>query len=415
MNRASQTQIPARWRALARVAWAGYAALILLVFLIALPVRYEQQLQDPYSLIPSLDLLGFTIEFFAVYGTTLDILMAVGFFSIATLTYWRKAADWMVLLVSLTLLSFPIAILPVSTALAEVNPAWNYLVLFLRGLGFLFLGLTLYLFPNGRVVPPAARWVIILWIVYPLLWPFFPGIIPPAAFTDISTSGDGFRLVLIVLLYGSGIIFQVYRYIRVSTQGERQQTKWVVYGMGMSTVIFIVLTFSLVLTPALQGRGPAFTVFLLIAIPLTLLGFLLLPLTIAIAISRERLWDIDVLIRRTIVYGVLTALLVLIYFGTVTLLQNLLSAVSGQQSPVVIVISTLLIAALFNPLRRRIQDLIDRRFYRSKYDAEAALTSFSHSTRDEVDLENLSHALLRVVEETVKPESVSVWLKERAE
>ncbi|MDX1435543.1 MAG: hypothetical protein R3335_01950, partial [Anaerolineales bacterium] len=253
MNRASQTQIPARWRALARVAWAGYAALILLVFLIALPVRYEQQLQDPYSLIPSLDLLGFTIEFFAVYGTTLDILMAVGFFSIATLTYWRKAADWMVLLVSLTLLSFPIAILPVSTALAEVNPAWNYLVLFLRGLGFLFLGLTLYLFPNGRVVPPAARWVIILWIVYPLLWPFFPGIIPPAAFTDISTSGDGFRLVLIVLLYGSGIIFQVYRYIRVSTQGERQQTKWVVYGMGMSTVIFIVLTFSLVLTPALQG------------------------------------------------------------------------------------------------------------------------------------------------------------------
>ncbi|MDX1437290.1 MAG: hypothetical protein R3335_10795, partial [Anaerolineales bacterium] len=201
----------------------------------------------------------------------------------------------------------------------------------------------------------------------------------------------------------------------VSTQGERQQTKWLVYCKGMSTVILIVLTFSLVLTPALQGRGPAFTVFLLIAIPLTLLGFLLLPLTIAIAISRERLWDIDVLIRRTIVYGVLTALLVLIYFGTVTLLQNLLSAVSGQQSPVVIVISTLLIAALFNPLRRRIQDLIDRRFYRSKYDAEAALTSFSHSTRDEVDLENLSHALLRVVEETVKPESVSVWLKERAE
>ena len=135
-----------------------------------------------------------------------------------------------------------------------------------------------------------------------------------------------------------------------------------------------------------------------------------IPLAIANAILRYRLYDINIIIRRTLVYSVVTLALIAVYFGSVVLLQQLFAGITEQRSPLAIVISTLLIAALFNPLRRRVQELIDRRFFRRKYDAAQILAQFTQTARDEVDLEKLVQVMQMTVEETMQPEMVSIWL-----
>jgi hypothetical protein len=141
------------------------------------------------------------------------------------------------------------------------------------------------------------------------------------------------------------------------------------------------------------------------------LSFMLVPLSIGVAVLRSHLFDIDLLINRTLVYGSLSTVLVALYFGGIVLLQRLFVALTSEQSTLAVVASTLLIAALFNPLRRRIQSFIDRRFYRSKYDARKTLEDFSQQLRNETDLKALRGDLVGVVRETMQPAHVSLWLR----
>jgi len=214
-------------------------------------------------------------------------------------------------------------------------------------------------------------------------------------------------------VYVAIIFSQIYRYRRVSTRAERQQTKWVVFGIVIAvTGIFVVLPMLSFFFPALnQSNTPSSVIFGLAAYPLVLLS---IPVSVGIAVLRYRLYDIDVLINRTLVYGTLTGVLALFYAGSIIVLQALVRQLTGgtSQSQLVTVASTLLIAALFQPLRHGIQSIIDRRFYRRKYDAARTLAAFSATLRDEVDLNQVREELVAVVQETMQPSHVSLWLRE---
>ncbi len=208
------------------------------------------------------------------------------------------------------------------------------------------------------------------------------------------------------------LLIVIVRYRR-SSGINRAQMKWLVFTAvaGLSLLLVSPSVISIInrlgLDWNLLSDPNIISDFLFITFPI------FLAIAMGIAILRYRLFDIDIIIRRTLQYTIVTGILALIYFGLVVLLQGLFSSVGNQESPIFIVISTLVIAGLFNPLRKRIQNIIDRRFYRKKYHAEQALAQFSAAARDEVDLARLSEALLEVVQETMQPESVSLILLSR--
>ena len=203
--------------------------------------------------------------------------------------------------------------------------------------------------------------------------------------------------------------FLTYRYLRVFRYAQQQQAKWLLFGFG--GLLVLVLLYGLLgsLVPSLAAPD---SLYQLANGTFTAVVFLFVPLSVAIAILRFRLWDIDILIRRTLVYSTLTVILALLYVGLVFALGGVLRSFFGQQqhNPV-IVASTLVIAALFQPLRHGVQRVIDRRFYRRKYDAARTLEAFSATLRNEVDLATLKEHLVAVVQETMQPTHISLWLR----
>jgi hypothetical protein len=195
---------------------------------------------------------------------------------------------------------------------------------------------------------------------------------------------------------------------RRSRGDERQQIKWFAFAAALTFVwIFVIEVFEELLS--IEGGVPeAILAFTWASAWLVIPS---IPIATGIAILRYRLYDIDRIINRTLVYGALTATLVALYFGGIVVLQRLFVLLTGQQSTLAVVASTLLIAALFTPLRRRIQGFIDRRFYRRKYDARKTLEAFSTKLKNETDLQSLNNDLLGVVKETMQPAHVSVWLR----
>jgi len=344
--------------------------------------------------------VGLSLDFYARYNVLLTFIFLFVSLAVGTVIFWRRSQDRVALLASFALILFPITVNNVN--LVTLPPAWQLPVQCLQFLGQVCAGLFFYLFPSGHFVPRWLRWVAIALIAYWVVDIFLPA----SLFSD---SLLGFALFL--GLEASQVGVQVYRYRRVSTLLQRQQTKWVIFGitvgLGGVLVEFVVVYVPLIFVSSIHIGALAWMLFFTIQAFLTLL----FPLSIGIAMLRSRLWDIDRLINRTLVYGTLTASLALLYFGLIFALQSLFQGVFKQNNAVAIVVSTLVIYALFQPLRHRIQQFIDRRFYRSKYDAAKTLEAFSATLRNEVDLGQLREHLLNVVQETMQPAHVSLWLR----
>jgi hypothetical protein len=195
----------------------------------------------------------------------------------------------------------------------------------------------------------------------------------------------------------------------------RQQIKWVAFVASFAGLVYLIAMVSqLFLAPVMVGEGgrlPPVPLWFELLSSVAVLGFAGVPVAIGLAVLKYRLYDIDLIINRTLVYGSLTATLVLVYVSSVVGLQSVFRGLTGQESTLAVVASTLAIAAFFGPLRRRVQALVDRRFYRRKYDAAKTLAAFSTRLREETDLDSLRDDVLGVVQETMQPEHASLWLR----
>ncbi|MDQ3249229.1 MAG: hypothetical protein M3Q45_08480 [Chloroflexota bacterium] len=355
---------------------------------------------------------GLSLQFYAGYSIVLVVIFATVYCALAALIFWLRPHDRMARFVSFVLLVFGVFTTEMVDGLLAIGGFWEWTLPLLTIFGVVGFCNLLYLFPDGRFVPHWTRWLALTWVlivVVPIVTVFF---VPTAVGSYINPDhwSPLFILLLVLTLTGGGIFAQLYRYRVVSNAIQRQQTKWVVYGFIVAVVTNVGLYDVLgLVAPTWTANG---TLSRLMIDAFTIAAFTFTASTFAIAVLRYRLWDIDVIIRRTLVYSVLTGLLALIYFGVVLLFQQLFGFLLTGGNEVAIIVSTLIIATLFSPLRQRVQTAIDRRFYRRQYDAEGVLAAFSEVARNEVDFAQLSERLVGVVEETLQPQQVSLWLRE---
>jgi hypothetical protein len=408
----ANTSLRERWLTLARFVWVAVALLTVGVFVSSIPSEFAR-LQSPCTDTVScswllrltaenareLRELGVSVNFFAAYLVSLEAAFTVAPIAVGAIIFWRRPDDRMTFLVSLVLLMYWAGI-TFPYHLLELPRLWEALSAVVALIGVAAILLFMYVFPDGHFVPRWARWLALVSIAV-----FAPTILFPYSLLSLWRH-PLLNALVSAAVFGAIVLVQAYRYKRVSDATQRQQTKWVVLGIVAAAVgycMFPVLNL-------LQGG----VLVSLLGYTAALLLLVLLMLSIVVAVLRYRLYDIDLIINRTLVYGTLTALLVAVYVGSVVSLQAALRALTGQESQLAIVASTLLIAALFNPLRRRTQAFVDRRFYRSKYDAAKTLSAFNARLRDETDLDALNAELVGVVRETMQPAHVTLWLRPEA-
>src|SRR6266702_3217304 len=421
---AANTRLSGSWLIVARAVWLALIVPSLGLFLANL-FTYDQQLQRacvgpllcnlPGALtakdLQALPTIGISVNGYAALLTiSLAIITAI-WCAVGFLIFWRRSDDWLALLAAFFLVMFSITPSGNNPGFVLIF-AYPFLALpvsLVSFLGQVSINVFFLFFPNGRLFPRWMGLILLLVIIDAFLNNF------PSPESTFETNWPAWLKVLDTLVLAGVIVYsQIYRYRRVSTPLQRQQTKWVVLGATVAVGILIgTIAIPSFFIPFFFLSNINQIVIGVIINYIFYCAFLLIPLSIGFSILRYRLYDIDVLINRTLVYGTLTAILTLTYVGLILALQSLIHALTGQAGnlPVVIVGSTLVIAALFQPLRHRIQQVIDRRFYRRKYDAARTVAAFSATLRNEVELTQLSEHLVAVVQETMQPSHVSLWLR----
>ncbi len=403
---AQPLRIPRRWLPAARLGWLALAVLAVALYLASLPFAFAY-LQTPCPGAPchdlqltpenvaSLQAQGISARFYAAYFISLFSLVALVYTAVAVLIFWRQSADPMALVGSLTLLLFGTAIandVP-SRALIASQPALWLVVRIVQALGEVSFIFFLYLFPTGRFSPRWSRWLALGWLAFRL-----PAVLWPGSSFESTLWPPLFNGLLWVIFLGGVIITQIYRYRRVSTPPQRQQTKWVVFGVSVAfggfLTIFVVLR--LLFLPNLFDLGSlvAWT-----AITINDLFWMLIPLSIGFAILRYRLWEIDLIINRTLVYGLLTASVAGIYMLVVGYLSLLFRT---RDNFFISLVATGLVAVLFQPLRERLQRGINRLIYGERDEPYALLARLGERLEATLAPEAVLPTLVETVAQALK-------------
>jgi hypothetical protein len=398
----------------ARILWLALALPVVALTVVGVPLYYGLLLTPCLEVNSCGDLNGSltlgAVRFLQEHGISISVYAALHttFYAVIIFIWWviaflilaRRSDEVFALVASLFLIFYGVTTPPTFLeatrhTYAVLNGAAAYALLGTTVTSIVFF----VYFPTLRSAP---RWFLFILALGGL-----------KELTDVLPAPDWLNGVAYLAFYGGVIVAQVYRYRRISTPSERQQTKWVVAGISVATGGVI----GLLLLSTVSFVIPSFdaSYFLLESWTIVLpLASVAIPITVGVAILRYQLLDIDVLINRALVYGSLTGILAVLYLGLVIGAQAVFSNVTGQheENPLIIVSSTLVIAGLFQPLRGRIQKFIDRRFYRAKYDARKAVESFSATLRQEVSLTELQAHLLAVVDQTMQPRQLSLWLRQ---
>jgi hypothetical protein len=401
---APKTTLRGRWLLAARAGWVAVAVAILGLVTAGFAVGLNRpELIHPQSAQAALAQAGVPGQVTVVVAL---IIPMAAFAATGLLIFWRRSDDWAAMLFALTLVTGTGLSMRAASALERAAPALWLPARFVLTLTTFLSLIVMFVFPDGRLVP---RWT------RPLVAAAAPAVVLmadlPRVFVELPDVPPGMskaRLGLAVLVWsgfwGAGIYAQAYRYRHVSGPTQRQQTKWVALTFGL---ILVVLLLGFVIPSLFVDTANAWFAWALLAtVPL----LLLFPVSVAVAVLRHRLYDIDQLITRTLTYGLLTVVLGAIYAGAVVVLGQALNP-GGGDSALAVAASTLLVAALFQPARRRIQEIVDRRFNRRRYDAAKTIEAFSARLRDQLDLDTLSAELLGVVNQTMQPTKASLWLR----
>ncbi|MEW5869965.1 MAG: AAA family ATPase [Chloroflexota bacterium] len=410
-----------------RVGWIVLAVISLGLFALSIPYHIIH-LGSSMSISLRIALMqhNLPVSFYIAYEIILDSILVLGFSLTAVAIFKHKSNDWMTIFVALALITFGVTITSIEGDSSPLNslriysPVWSLPITVLQIIGLGSILLVFYLFPTGNFVPRWTRPLAYLWGFWLLAWAFLSGsnadvvsLTPTAKFimrmlvSDTSTLGRitqsvrVYSLVVVLCLwFGSGIFAQIYRYLRASTPLQRRQTKWAVLGLTAAvTIYFWARLVPPYVAVAMNSSTYSHLQYELITLPISTLALLLIPISISISIQRFRLWDVDFLINRTLVYGILTAVIGLGYLIDVIALQFIFTKLTGNQSTIFITISTLVIFVLFQPLYRWIQGVVDRRFFRATVNFRQAFTGFAREVRTIIDLDEL---LLTLVDRTTE-------------
>jgi signal transduction histidine kinase len=401
-TQAADKRLRGRSLRLARAAWLVVAALAVGLFVAGIPAEFAllhtpcptavcSTGQLPPAGLRSLEELGLSLDFFAAYSVAMDVVFATVYGAVAALIFWRKSDDRMGLFASLALLTFGTATFTFTMeALAARHPAWEIPVSFLHFLGAASFGLFLYLFPDGRFVPRWVRWVALVWIAWQLAEHVFPLWV-----SDPNVWQNWIETVVWLGALGTVIYSQIHRYRHTSNAMQRQQIKWVVFGITSAFAGFLGISMALAASGAEVPTSPGALVAYLVGY--TFIGYLavlLIPLSIGIAMLRHHLFDVDLVINRTLVYGTLTASVVGLYVLVVGSLGMLLQT---RENFVVSLLAAGLVAVMFAPLRNRLQRGINHLMYGERDEPYTVLSRLGQ--RLEATL--APDAALRTIVETV--------------